>query len=244
MSRRFLGMAWAAWMLCASGLSLSTAEAGEKALNVVELFTSQGCSACPPADRLLTELAARDDVLALSFHVDYWDYTGWPDSFAKPEFGKRQRRYAKVFHRNSVYTPQIVVNGTGEATGSDRAAVLGLLDKASAEGRVAIDIARENNGLRIIANAADGTPAADLWLISFDKERAVDIRKGENQGRNIRYSNVVRSLWKVGTWDGTAAELTVRPADLPGETGESWAAILQVRGDGRIIGVTRLENQP
>jgi len=228
MSRRLFLAMWAVWAVFTWA---APAPAGDRPLTVVELFTSQGCSACPPADRLFGELAARDDVLALSFHVDYWDYTGWRDTFAKPEFGKRQRRYAKHFHRNSVYTPQIVVNGTSEATGSDRAAVMTLLGKASAEG----------GGLRIIANAADGTPAADLWLVTFDREHAVDIRKGENKGRSMRYSNVVRGLWKVGSWSGGATELTVRPADLPGEGGEFWAVILQSRSDGRILGVARLD---
>ena len=212
---------------------------------MVELFTSQGCSSCPPADRLLSELATRDDILALGFHVDYWDYIGWRDTFAKPEFSKRQQHYAKRLRHNSVYTPQIIVNGTSEATGSDRAAVLAMVGNATSEARVGIDVASaEGNALRIFANAADGATAADLWLVTFDRERAVEISKGENRGRSMRYSNVVRGLWKVGAWSGTAVELNVQPAEMTGDKGEFWAVILQSRSDGRVLGVSRLAPQP
>ncbi len=226
-------------MLCAS------AAAGERPLTVVELFTSQGCSSCPPADQFLTELAARDDVLALGFHVDYWDYVGWHDTLAKPDFGKRQKHYAKRFHHNSVYTPQIVVNGMRETPGSDRTAVLALLGDAAADERVAVSlIAAEGDTLRVSASAAVISPAADLWLVNFEGGRVVDIGKGENQGRRILYSNVVCGAWKVGTWTGSAVDVTVRPSDLPGDKGAFWAAILQEPGYGRILGATRLGPRP
>ena len=113
-------------LVVAAGLGAAAvpAVAGEGALNVVELFTSQGCSSCPPADALLADLADRDDVLALSFHVDYWDYIGWKDPFASPQYTQRQRVYSQVFGKRYVYTPQMVVNGSFEMTGSDRAGVL------------------------------------------------------------------------------------------------------------------------
>lgn len=226
-------------MLCAPAV------AGERPLKVVELFTSQSCSSCPPADQLLTDLAVRDDILALGFHVDYWDYLGWQDTFAKPDFAKRQKHYAKRFRHNSVYTPQIVVNGQHETVGSDRAAVAALLDKAATEGLVAIALTTADGGrLRISAEAAPDAPAADLWLVNFENGRVVDIRKGENKGRQILYSNVVCGAWKVGSWTGTAVELTVLPSDLPGDKGASWAAILQEPGYRRILGAARLTPRP
>jgi len=240
MSRRLSLAICTAWVLSAAALP---AAAGDRPLTVVELFTSQGCSSCPPADQLLGELAARHDVLALSFHVDYWDYIGWRDTFARPEFTKRQQHYAKRFRHNSVYTPQIVVNGISEATGSDRGAVLALLAGATA-GTVAVGIAHQGDGLRLTAAAVVDGPAADLWLVSFDREHGVEIAKGENRGRTILYSHVVRGLWKVGSWSGLATEETVQPAGWPGAAGDCWAVILQARGDGRILGAAQIPAQP
>ncbi len=166
------------WLLLAA---MPAVLAGERSLTVVELFSSQGCAYCPPANLVLNELVDRDDLLALDYHVDYWDYTGWHDTFAKLEFGKRQRHYAKRFRYKFIYTPQVVVNGSRETVGSDRAAVLALIKAATDEARIAIRLVpTENGGLRISAAAGTGAATADLWLVTFERGQTVDIGKGEN----------------------------------------------------------------
>ena len=236
MSRRILLAALAA------GLIAAGAEAGgRKPLTVVEMFTSQGCSACPPADAILAELAGRDDVLALSFHVDYWDYIGWPDTLADPAHTRRQRAYAGRFGRRYVYTPQVVVNGGAEGVGSDRDAVLELLAAARPSRDVAVDLARGADGsLEVQVPAASGPVAADVWMVVFDARRVVHVDRGENAGRTLEYANVVRALHRLGTWEG---EARAYPADVPGlepDAGDACAAIVQSRATGRVLGAVSM----
>jgi len=201
---------------------------------LVELFTSEGCSSCPPADALLVELAGRSDVLALSFHVDYWDRLGWKDPFSSPAATQRQQRYADLLGLATVYTPQIVVDGKWQAVGSSRAEVRRAMDSAQrTRDQVPISLEIHHGRAKIdIGPGGDAAPAAVL-LIGFDRRHVSAVARGENSGRTLAHADVVRSIEEVAQFDGRAQsiEAVIRaPA-------ERVAVILQAR-DGRVLGVT------
>ncbi|MFN3278236.1 MAG: DUF1223 domain-containing protein [Paracoccus hibiscisoli] len=180
---------------------------------VVELFTSQGCSNCPPADAMLTMLAGQGDVLALSYHVDYWDYLGWADSFARPEFTDRQTAYAHAAGERSVYTPQMIVEGQDTSVSPGPAQLMGLIDQHRfAPAMVSIRRDRTERGEAIeVQPLSDLGGAIDVVLIRYAPERRVDVRAGENRGRSVVYSNVVLGLEHLSRWDGQQPlRLTVR----------------------------------
>lgn len=225
-------------------LAVAAPARGEDAapLIVVELFTSQGCSSCPPADAYLGELAQRPNVLALSFHVDYWNYIGWTDPFARKWATRRQKEYAKRLNLRYVYTPQIVIDGTTEGVGSERATI-GPLIKAAAEDhspRQGVSIRRTDEG-KLAIHIDRGTSAgpATVWLVGFDREHVTRVLHGENEGRTLRDYQVVRSYQSIGTWHGDALDLTVPATAAMGDGGV--AVLLQQGGDGRIIGAARLK---
>src|ERR1700757_5382922 len=175
-------------------VGIAPAQAGERPI-VVELFTSEGCSSCPPADALLAELAGRPDVLALSFHVDYWDRLGWKDPFSSPAATERQQRYAELLRLATVYTPQMVVDGRWQAVGSDHTKVQRALDAARhtvAEVQVALAI---GGGLAHIKLGAAGDPVlGDVLLIGFDRRHVSAVQRGENGGRTLAHVDVVRGI--------------------------------------------------
>lgn len=178
---------------------------------VVELFTSEGCSSCPPANAYLAELARRPQLLALSFHVDYWDYIGWQDRFADPANAERQRAYAKAKGKAIVYTPQVVIAGAIPVIGSDRRAVEGGLEaaqnrKAMAEPSLVRDAAGAIH-LRLPATPLS-VPAA-LWFVTYSRQGASDVTAGENEGRRMESVNIVRSLRRLGQWDGGILSQTI-----------------------------------
>ena len=227
----------------------AAAPRAEPSLTVVELFTSQGCSSCPPADAFLGELAERDDVLALSQHVDYWDYLGWKDPFARPEATQRQRDYAARFGLSYVYTPQMVIHGDKQVTGSDRRGVLSRLAKSGESSGPAVDMRRESDGNIVVSigampeTAAPGDPQligeTDVWLAFFDERHTTDVRRGENRGRRLDYFNVVRDFRHIGTWNGEAMVFPIRVADAD-SLGDGCAVIVQQKNTGRILGAARL----
>jgi len=213
---------------------------------VVELFTSQGCSSCPPADKFLGELAERPDLLALSIHVDYWDYIGWKDPFASPANTRRQHDYARTLKLRYVYTPQMVIQGMSHATGSDRSSVLGRITEAQALPRLPVTIRHAQGRIEITVAAAGpaaGNGAAKqeaaVWLAAFDLRRETAIKRGENGGRTLAYHNVVRNMVRVGTWTGEALSLSSALADLGGRP-EGCAVIVQSLATGRILGAAKL----
>ncbi|MAF96982.1 MAG: DUF1223 domain-containing protein [Rhodospirillaceae bacterium] len=221
----------------------TNAAAAEKPLTVVELYTSQGCSSCPPADAFLGELAKRDDLLALSIHVDYWDYIGWKDRFALPENTKRQRAYASKLGMRYVYTPQMVVQGAAHSTGSDRDKILALIAKARKSKRVAVRISRAEDGIRVTvpgAGTADTTDEAALWLAVFDSKHETAIKRGENGGRTLSYYNVVRGIKRIGTWSEKPLDIPIRNADMSTDGRDGCAVILQSVSTGRILGAAKL----
>src|SRR5580693_1379536 len=188
------------------GLSLGIAplQAGERPI-LLELFTSEGCSSCPPADALLAELAGRSDVLALSFHVDYWDRLGWKDPFSSPDATRRQHGYADLLGLATVYTPQTVVDGRWQAVGSDRSEVEQALG-SSRHNRddVSIALAVDHGRAQITLGQGGGGVAATLLLIGFDRRHVSAVARGENGGRTLSYVDVVRSIEEVAPFDGRA----------------------------------------
>ncbi|ESR25959.1 DUF1223 domain-containing protein [Lutibaculum baratangense] len=214
------------------------AAAGER-FSVMELFTSQGCSSCPPADELLAEFAERDDVLALSLPIDYWDYIGWKDTLASPAFSARQRAYAKARGDREVYTPQVVVNGADHRVGSDRQALLDALGKTSDESPVSVEASAGETKARVTVGSGSAAAKAIVLLIVFDPEATVKIGRGENAGQTITYRNVVKKIVRLGEWRGTAKTYSFT---LPPE-GLRCAVLVQLGTEeklGRVLGAARL----
>ena len=209
---------------------------------VVELFTSEGCSSCPPADTYLGELAQRPDVLALAFHVDYWNYIGWNDPYASKLATERQHEYARHLNLRYVYTPQMVINGTTEGVGSERLSI-GPMIKAAEDAKALhqhVSIARNVDGALVIhVDAGAGAEPATLWLVGFDREHATPVLHGENEGHTLKEYQVVRSFAAVGTWRGQALDLTLAADRQPAGDG-GLAVLLQQGGTGRIIGAALL----
>ncbi|HLY52820.1 MAG TPA: DUF1223 domain-containing protein [Steroidobacteraceae bacterium] len=200
---------------------------------VVELFTSQGCSSCPPADAYVGELSGWPDVLALSYHVDYWDTLGWPDRFALPQFTVRQSIYARNLGRSSVYTPQLVVDGREDEIGSGGAAI-GRALKENRDGapvRVSIRDARVVIDLGAYPNAAP----SDVLLVAYLRHAISAIGHGENQGRTLEEFNIVRALRTLGSWKGQAESFSVPVSSLPPDATDV-AVLVQPLGQAPIIG--------
>ena len=209
-------------------------------LVVVELFTSQGCSSCPPADALLGELAATDpDVLPLALHVDYWDYIGWKDEFASPEHTKRQRGYAYAKGERTIYTPQMVVGGLDHVVGFKPMKLAKTIDGHKRAPRaVRIALTRQGSELAVDAEAIAERPGQYLvYVVRFRREETVDIRRGENAGHTLTYHNIVTNLDEVGRWNGQGAFATTASVPEGGEV----AVLIQEEGMGPILAAARAE---
>ena len=181
---------------------------------VVELFTSQGCSSCPPADKIIGELAKDPSVIALSMPIDYWDYLGWKDTLADARFSARQKAYSHVRGDRDVYTPQAIVNGSIHVIGSDRAGIEDAIDDTTKTGSaMSVPVTMSIIGKQInVSVAASRIPTAahgEVWICSVSKAVPILIGRGENSGREITYHNVVRNLLKVGDWNGSSGNWTV-----------------------------------
>jgi hypothetical protein len=201
---------------------------------VVELFTSQGCSSCPPANAYLNELSkGRRDVLALAFHVTYWDRLGWKDPFSLPAATQRQEVYGRRFGDGS-YTPEIVVDGASSAVGSDRHEVGSAIDKAKRGSQTAASVSVTKNGGQVSIEVGSGSGRGKILLIGFDREHSTAIPRGENGGRTLTEANVVRSIRSVGDWSGSPLRLSEQFPE-----GQDVAVVLEAP-DGRIIGASRL----
>src|SRR6202041_1145166 len=181
---------------------------------VVELFTSQGCSSCPPADKIIGELAKDPSIVALSMPIDYWDYLGWKDTLADARFSARQKAYSRVRGDRDVYTPQVVVNGSAHVIGSDRAGIEGAIgDTKKVDGVMSVPVSMTLTGKQINVSVpvSGNGPAAmhgEIWLGSISKAISIAIGRGENRGREVTYYNVVRNLLKVGDWNGSPGSWT------------------------------------
>lgn len=226
-----LGLAIGAW---SGGVALAGSSPAPARPVVAELFTSQGCSSCPPADELLGEIASkRPDVLALAFHITYWDGLGWADPFSLRAATARQRDYAAALRLDTIYTPQLIVDGISDIVGSDRPGVLSAIEVAAAEQAdpVALRVTREGGKARIVVGAGKGE--GDLVVIGYDPRHVTPVGRGENQGRTLAEFNVVRGVARAAAWRGGALDVTV---DAP--PGERIAVLLQAP-NRRILGAAR-----
>ena len=218
------------------------AETGKQRPVVVELFTSQGCSSCPPADALLGELAGQPGVLALSFHVDYWDYIGWKDPFASAQYTERQRDYAAKLGLRYVYTPQMVIDGRLDAVGSNRRAVTRSLEKsAAAEPVVVVSLEPENGGQVKLSEGTAPAGGATVWLITFDDRHETQVERGENGGRALENFNVVRELRPLGTWTGEAKTFPLDLAAARADGRGGCAVMVQQGRGGPILGAAVID---
>lgn len=203
---------------------------------VVELFTSQGCSSCPPADALLGELARRPGVIALAYHVDYWDDLGWKDRFSMPEATQRQKGYVRRLSRSGAFTPQMVVSGDTSLVGSNRNAVEQAL--AGDRDALAMSLSKVGNDVQIQFKEAWREPM-DVYLVSYLAQATHKIGAGENARRTLKHFNVVRSFKRLGTWNGKPQRMTASVAELPRDA-TGVAVILQRKNQGAIAGAARL----
>jgi len=222
--------------VCAIVAIIRPADAAEPRA-VVELFTSQGCSACPPADKIIGELAKDPTVIALSMPIDYWDYLGWKDTLADARFSARQKAYSQARGDRDVYTPQVVVNGSVHLIGSDRAGIESAIGNTrKAEGVMSVPVTMTIAGKLITVTVADSgkSPAAahgEIWICSVSKAIPISIGRGENRGRELTYYNVVRNLLKVGDWNGNSGSWTVPLENISREGVD--AAVVYVQDGSR-----------
>src|SRR4051794_6271542 len=204
---------------------------------VIELFTSQGCSSCPPADRILGELAKDPSVIAVSMPIDYWDYLGWKDTLADSRFSARQKAYSQMRGDREVYTPQVVINGSLHVVGSDRPAIedaIGVTQKADGVMSVPVTVMQVGKQINVSVAASGRSGAAmhgEVWICSIAKAVPISIGRGENGGRQVTYHNVVRSLLKVGDWNGDTGSWTVPLENITREGVD--AAVVYVQDGNR-----------
>ena len=234
-------------ILLAGVLAAGVASAGEaKPLKgVVELFTSQGCSSCPPADAVLKELVQQGDVVALSYHVDYWNYLGWTDTLSSKANTERQYGYAQSLGRSGVYTPQAVINGRDHVKGTELGTINGTVDSLSAQGNgLVVPVRARMLGKEIEIEIGAGQGEAEVVVAYFTKRQEVEVAKGENAGKTMEYWHSVYDVQSVGMWNGRPLKLS-----LPGKFMGKWkkdgcAILLQRSGPGgepaAIIGATVL----
>lgn len=198
---------------------------------VLELFTSQGCASCPPADKLLSELSKRDNLITLAYHVDYWDYIGWRDTFADAAFTKYQRDYAAAHKSERIYTPQLVINGTKDVVGSRKQQVQDAL--AQAKLNLPIDLTTKDSMLNVkIAGNAKFKDAV-VWLVTYKSEASVDIKRGENSNRRLDYTQIVTSRQILGMWDAqSGSEIRLPLVDVLRNHSDGAAIIVQQDENG------------
>ena len=222
----------------------------DEVIGVVELFTSQGCSSCPPADAELARLAQAGEVVALSYHVDYWNYLGWADTLSSKASTERQYGYAKTLGRKNVYTPQAVINGQDHVNGADGVAIAAALDRMSLpDAGLSVDVSAELDDDGVSISVGDGKGKANIVVIYFDDVTTVKIKSGENAGRAITYHHSVREMETVGMWSGEALTLKLPASVISAHPGRGCAILLQVVGEdgapGRILGAAIIDpNKP
>ncbi len=203
---------------------------------LLELFTSQGCSSCPPADALVIELSKDPDLIALTLPVTYWDYLGWKDTLGKDSFAKRQKFYAKARGDGQVYTPQVVVNGTGHLVGSDKDEIEKTIQQLAPSGfpvRVALREADGNLEIKLAPAGAATEGAAGVWVLPTTHLASVPVTRGENQGKTLSYANVVRGMVRVGEWNGREATITAPLSATQAPEADGYVVIVQTEQPGK-----------
>lgn len=232
-------------LLALSGTALA---GGKTSPVVVELFTSQGCNSCPPADAVLADLTGRPDVIPLSYHVNYWDYLGWKDTFATPQTTQRQRDYARFLNERTIYTPQIVIAGQTHAVGSRRDEVMaGVSNAVHAATKVLkappVAVEKKPDGKLLLKIGAGKSRDVAVLLVRYDTRREVAIERGENRGKIFTYHNVVRDIRSLGTWNGAAMDVELDPRELWRDGRDGCAVLLQDTQNGHILAAGRLEKR-
>jgi hypothetical protein len=208
---------------------------------VVELFTSQGCSACPPADALLAELAERDDVIALAFHVDYWNYLGWRDVFSSPANTRRQQAYVDALGERAVYTPQMVIDGESAVVGSRREQVLDEILVAAATPRaLSVTIEADGEGITATVEPRAGAVSGRVLYFIIEPPTTVSVGRGENAGRRATFHNAVRTWMAIGHYDGEARRYA---APMP-QDARAVVVLVQDPLTQRVLGAARREFEP
>ncbi|GAA6207909.1 DUF1223 domain-containing protein [Cognatishimia sp. WU-CL00825] len=234
---RITRMIAAAMLGTLSGIALPVMAAEHPV--VVELYTSQGCSSCPPADAYFNrELANRDDVIALALHVDYWDYIGWKDDFADPAYTKRQRNYAKAAGKRSIYTPQMVIGGLDHVVGNVPRDVKAHLNAhAGLDAGIDLDISRKGDRLTIALQAQEALDVPmTVQVVRYTKEEIRNIKRGENAGRTLTYTNIVTSWDTIGEWNTRRAK--TMKTKVKGDS--AVVVLVQRKGFGRIVAAALL----
>ena len=243
MTHRPLLVAALGLVTLAASLGSAQAESVSHPKAVVELFTSQGCAQCPPADALLTSLADQEDVVALAYHVDYWDYVGWEDTFGAEAYSDRQRDYAKSWGSSRIYTPQMVVNGAKGVVGSKRNEVHGALDGASLP--LTVDIEQAGDMLKIAIPGDDSLGDAVVWMVTYLDRADVSIDTGENAGKSMVYTQVVTGRQALGMWEsatGATLKLPMPEVLAVGSTGIAVVVQQEKNGlPGPILGAATFE---
>lgn len=237
-------------LLAAAGTAGAT-DAGKRPVGVVELFTSQGCNSCPAADSILADLVADGDVVALAYHVDYWDYLGWKDTLGTKENSDRQHAYARSFDSRSVYTPQAVINGRTHVNGASRADIDAALSGFTGSGKgMLVDVATRREGDSVIIEMAPakegGVRNAHVVLVYYDPAQPIVIERGENKGQTVTYWNAVTGIQTAGMWHGEAERLELPASEITRKGQGGCAVLLQSVGPqgepGAILGATLLQN--
>ncbi|MEP0522320.1 MAG: DUF1223 domain-containing protein [Hyphomicrobiales bacterium] len=252
-SKLLLSLAMTSSILAVTALTAQNASADvmTKPKAVVELFTSQGCSSCPPADKVVGDLVSEGDVLALTLPVDYWDYLGWRDTLGKPEHSERQRAYAKGRQDRNVYTPQAVVNGQVHVVGSRRGRIDSSIANLQQSGAASasslpldVTLTKSNDALSISVEGSEtSSKNTTIWLVFYDRAHTVDIGRGENRGAQVTYHNVVREMRPIGMWNGNQTEMTLPLSELAKSGYDNCAVLVQatINGNpGAILGAATL----
>lgn len=232
MIRHIVGAAFGLWIGCGTAV-LAESEQGV----LIELYTSQGCSSCPPADKVLGDLAAQPGIIALSLHVDYWDYIGWKDTFGQAKFSDRQRAYAHAAGEKMIYTPQIIVSGGTRVEGNRPDRVAKAVNSARIGENVALHLRRSGGKIVIDAKAQLRLPEpAVVQLVTYKDKAEVDIRQGENAGLTVTYENIVTSWQSLGTWNGAEDfSLSVDAPEGP------VVVVIQAAGPREVLAAARLK---
>lgn len=236
----------ASWFVV-SPLNANSGESPLHAKATLELFTSQGCSSCPPADRVLASLADRADVVALTRPVQYWDRLGWKDTFATAENTDRQYAYAQTLHHSGVYTPQLIINGVSDMVGSRKNAIEDyILQRGNSEVSVVVQSTTLADGSVTVSARGPASEKADIHLLWLKSSASVAIGHGENANENLKYVNIVLADKVISQWRGGEKSLQISASDLHQFSSDRWVVLLQESGQGRIFGANYIgrNNEP
>ncbi|PCI32897.1 MAG: DUF1223 domain-containing protein [Alphaproteobacteria bacterium] len=240
-----------AYFMFGASLGVNLAQAQPKTENkqgpdlvVVELFTSQGCNLCPPADKILAEFSQQDNILALSYSVDYWNYLGWKDTLAMAACTSRQKNYNISLGKNGVYTPQMIIQGSHDVIGSRRDLARDKVDQARGASRLKgqqISFTLSGDMIELSLSAQERKKSATIWVIGYDFEKTVAIKRGELAGQVGTYRNVVQAIKRVVRWRGEAIKLTLSLKDIGEGSYDGYALLVQEGDTGPILAARKIE---